>query len=172
MDSMTKDLVDAIAKLAIPIALIWIGFLITTRIEKQKSELARSSEFKVKWADNFYDKCQEFTFATDRYMSILFFITEQEKECDRITALKSELTDERYKLNMSISELILAIDRMSLFAIKTGADVKKSAEKIPTYFEKMMTTGTGTYDELIALQHIFNKNVKAAHAEMLEIGPM
>ncbi|MBS1157994.1 MAG: hypothetical protein H6R15_413 [Proteobacteria bacterium] len=163
--SAVKDWVDALSKLATPFALVWIGLLIVKRVEMRKAGVARSSDFKKRWADNFYDTSQEFMRSTERYMSIL---NQFQLITDPDGVHGTKLQEELSLLNVRLGELHLAIRRLSYFAPTKGLDAIKTATSVQDYLAELIRSRKGSFDKLISLQNAFNQAVREAHAEMLD----
>ena len=160
-----KDWIDALSKLAIPFVLAWIGLLIVRRVETRKADVARSSDFKKRWADNFYDTSQEFMRSTERYMSIL---NQWQGMADPNGVHGTNLQEELNTLNVRLGELHLAIGRLSYFAPKKGPVAIQTATAVQDYLGEVVRSLKGSFDRLISLQNAFNQAVREAHAEMLD----
>jgi hypothetical protein len=161
-----KDLVDMGSKLLLPFILAWIGVLLVRDIETRKAGVGRSSDFKQKWADGFFDASHEFTESTERYASILNILQGMSNPNSAWgTKLQQELND----LNVRLAELLLRIQRFAYYAPSKGGEAIKATNAVQSYLDQMVTNRKGNFDLLISLQNSFNRAVREAHAEMLEI---
>jgi hypothetical protein len=161
-----KDWTDVISKLALPFVLAWLGFVVTRLIETRKAGVARSSNFKTKWADSFFETSHEFMKSTERYMSILNQIQGMK---DLANPFGRALHEELNELNIKLGELQLRINRLAYFAPLKGRVAIEASKAIQDYLVKMVAQMKGSFDHLISLQNGFNLAVQDAHAEMLDI---
>ncbi len=161
-----KEWVDIISKLALPFVLAWVGLLLVRDIEARKAGVARSSSFKQKWADSFFDTSHEFMKATERYMSILNQLQGMSNPNSPFgTKLQEELND----LNVRLGELGLRIERFAYYAPSKGLQAARASKDVQNYLTEIVRNLKGSFDQLNSLQNTFNKAVREAHAEMLEI---
>jgi len=159
-----KDWVDTLSKLAIPFVLAWIGFLVVRRVETQKAVVARSSDFKRRWADNFYEISQDFMRSVERYASILFHL---QSMADVNGPFGTKLQEELNMLNVRLGELHLGIKRLAYFAPSEGGSAIANATAVQDYLGEIVRSMKGNFDKLITLQNEFNQSAREAHAEML-----
>jgi len=165
--SAIRDWVDVLAKLAIPFVLAWIGFLIVRRVETQKAGVARSSDFKKRWADSFYETAQEFMRSTERYMSALNQLQSMQNPNG---SFGTKLQEELSALNVRLGELHLGITRLAYFAPNWGPSAVNTATAVQDYLGEIVRSIKGSFDKLVSLENAFNQAVREAHAEMLEFG--
>jgi hypothetical protein len=147
-----------------PIAVVVLGVILLRKIEHIKSEVAKSSEFTSKWAEEFWTACQEFMRCTERYMAILNQLqflpnpnnevgTKHQKEC--------------IEHNVKLAELELRIRRMVAFSPKNAENVTTPAKGILEMLSSALDTGKGNFDELFNTINSFNTAARDAHAEMM-----
>jgi hypothetical protein len=161
-----KDWADIVARLAIPFVLAWVGLLLVRDIEARKAGVGRSSSFKQKWADSFFETSQEFMKSTERYMSILNHLHGM---ANPNSAFGTKLQEELNELNLRLGELDLRIGRLAYYAPGKGPQAVKAGKAVQGYLTQMVSNLHGSFDQLISLQNSFNQAVREAHAEMLEI---
>jgi hypothetical protein len=161
-----KDSVDIASKLVLPFVLAWVGLLLVRDIEVRKAGVGRSSEFKQKWADSFYDTSHEFMQSTERYMAVL---KQLQGMANANSTFGTKLQEELNDLNVRLGELGLRIQRFAYYAPSKGHEAIRASTAVHAYLHQMMTNLQGSFDQLIALQNAFNRAVREAHAEMLEI---
>jgi hypothetical protein len=113
------------ASIATPIIVGILGVLLLRRIESIKAEVAKQSEFHKKWAEQFFDCCQEFMSSIEKELAVLLFLTGLK---DPNTEVGTELQKEISRLHPVISELELRIRRSVVFAPKTGLAVTQAAK--------------------------------------------
>ncbi|HEY2329556.1 MAG TPA: hypothetical protein VGI63_07055, partial [Verrucomicrobiae bacterium] len=145
----------------------WFGVKLVRGIESRKSQVNRSSEFIKKWADTFFDTSQKFMMSTERYMSILHQLQGMtDPNCSFGTKLQKELNS----LNVELGELGLRINRLAFYAPTRGIEVVNTQRKVQEYLTEIVKTMQGSFDHLKTLQNNFNRAVREAHSEMLELG--
>jgi len=162
----TKDLVDMASKLVLPFILAWIGVLLVRDIETRKAGVGRSSDFKQKWADGFFDASHEFMESTERYASILNIL---QGMSNPNSVFGTKLQEELNELNVRLGELGLRIERFAYYAPSKGGEAIKTSKAVQSYLTQMVNNLQGNFDRLNSLQNSFNRAVREAHAEMLEI---
>lgn len=124
-------MVDAgkiISELATPVAVTIIGVLLLRRVEGIKTEASRQSYFQTKWAEQFFDCCQNFLCTIERVLALLTYISHQKNPNDD---LGTELQKEIAHLYPKIIELELRIRRSVVFAPLIGSDAKNSSQLHP-----------------------------------------
>jgi len=72
-------------------------------------------------------------------------------------------------LNVLLGELALRIERFAYYAPTKGLEAVRASKAVQNYLTQIVSNLKGNFDQLIALQNSFNKAVREAHAEMLEI---
>lgn len=164
---MTPELFELI-KLAVtattPISVVVLGLAFLRKVEGVKAEVTKQSDFHKKWAEAFFDTCQQFMSSMERYMALLNQIKELENPNGLIgTAHQNELNS----LNVVLSELELRIRRSVVFAPVYGLGVSVAAKEAFAELRQMVNTMQGSFDSLHLKINLFNKAVKVAHSEML-----
>jgi hypothetical protein len=81
--------------------------------------------------------------------------------------LSSELAEEIARLHPTLAELELRIRRSVVFAPVSGASVTEAAGACIALTGKLIASGRGNVDEIIAQMNAFNFASRKAHAEML-----
>ena len=83
---MDKDFLlkvaQILAMLLTPIAVTVLGMMLVRRIEGIKAEATKRSALHVRWADEFFDACQQFLRALEREIAILTFLTHRQDRND------------------------------------------------------------------------------------------
>jgi hypothetical protein len=160
-----KDWADILSKVAIPFLLAWVGLLLVRQAEERKAGISRSSDFKKRWADNFYDSSHEFMSSTERYMSAL---NQLQGMKDPNGTFGTKLQEELSELNVRLGELHLRIQRLAYFAPRKGRAAIQAATDVQDYLGLLVRNMKGSFDRVISLQSSFNHAVRDAHAEMLD----
>ena len=67
---MEIETIKLLASVATPVVLAIFGLLLLRKIESVKATVAKQSGFQTKWAEVFFDCCQEFMKAVERDLSL------------------------------------------------------------------------------------------------------
>ena len=67
----TLEAVKLIVSAATPIVVAILGILLLRRIESVKASVAMQSDFRKRWADQFFQCCQSFLVALERELALL-----------------------------------------------------------------------------------------------------
>jgi hypothetical protein len=154
------------ATLLTPIVVAILGILLLRRVEGVKSAVAHRSEFHRKWAEQFFECCQQFMGAIEKELAVLRFLSDS-KEPNNETGTK--LQNEISLLVPVILELELRIRRSVVFAPTAGPSVSRAAIECITLTHTLFRLRKGNLDEIIAKMNEFNLAARAAHAEMLGV---
>jgi len=149
-----------------PVVVALLGILLLRRIEGVKTAVAHQSEFHRRWADQFFECCQQFMNAIEKELAALRFLSDS-KEPNNETGTK--LQNEISLLLPVISELELRIRRSVVFAPTTGPAVSQAAYECITLTHTLFRSRKGNLDEIIEKMNEFNLAARIAHAEMLGI---
>src|SRR5437660_689449 len=120
------ELLKLLAGLLTPIVVVVLGILLLRRVEGVKTAVAHQSEFRRKWADQFFDCCQQFMNAIEKELAVLRFLSDS-KEPNNETGTK--LQTEISLLLPVILELELRIRRSVVFAPIAGSAVSQAANE-------------------------------------------
>jgi hypothetical protein len=115
-----------VAGLATPIMVTVLGVMLVRRIEGIKAEAAKQSAFHVRWADEFFDACQQFLRALEHEMAILAALTSREKKNDD---RGMKMQRDQSETHFLAFELQLRIQRCAAFAPQYGDRASKLAEE-------------------------------------------
>jgi len=152
-----------ITQIITPILIFIFGFLFLKSIENIKQQIERQSHFYKKWADEFFNTCDEFMKCTERMLALLTFISNNPNINETWMHYQKELND----LFPALSELELRIKRFVPFAPKFGNCVKTNASEILNKLSELFKQKKGNVDPIVNLIVEFNKAAKLAHGEML-----
>ncbi len=171
---MTKDEISfwleigkLVGSISTPIVVTVLGVLLLRRIEAVKAGIAKQSEFHRKWAEQFFECCQEFMQAIERDLALLTVIAGLKDPNDDFG---TELQKEVSRLNSTLSELELRIRRSVVFAPIAGGSVTNSAGECIALVGKLLSSRAGNLDQIIGKMNEFNVASRRAHAEMLGVG--
>lgn len=171
---MTKDEISfwleigkLIGSISTPFVVTIIGVLLLRRIEAVKAGVAKQSEFHKKWAEQFFECCQEFMQAIERDLALLTIAAGLKDPNDEFGA---ELQKEISRLHPTLSELELRIRRSVVFAPTAGGSVTSAAGECIALVGRLISARAGNLDQIISKMNDFNVASRKAHAEMLGVG--
>lgn len=160
------EIAKLLVSMVTPLIVAVIGILLLRRIEGTKAEFTKQSEFHTKWAEQFFECCQEFLKSIERELTILQVISNLDNLDDEFgTKLQKEIS----LLHVNISETELRIRRSVVFAPSTGKAVTKASHECIELVGNLVKSRKGNFDEIISKMNDFNKAARKAHAEMLGI---
>jgi hypothetical protein len=162
--NLSIEIGKLLASIATPIVLAAFGLLLLRRIESVKAIVAKQSGFETKWAELFFECCQEFMKALERDLSLWKCLSGLEKPNDEFG---SDLQRQISQLNVAIPELELRIRRCIVFAPSTGAEVAATVDECMRLLKELTVQRKGNLDEIILKMNEFNNASRTAHAEML-----
>ena len=154
------------ASVATPIVVAILGILLLRRIEGVKAAVAKQSEFHKKWAEEFFECCQEFMKTLERELALLTILNGLKNPNDEFG---TELQKEASRLHPNLSELELRVRRSVVFAPSTGGSVTQAAGECIALTGTLVASRKGNLDEIIGKMNEFNVASRKAHAEMLGI---
>lgn len=157
---MDLELILNLAQIATPIV---IGYFLFKSIENSKQQIERQSHFYKKWADEFFNTCDEFMKCTERMLAFLTFVSHNPDINETCSHYGKEYND----LFPRLLELELRIRRVVPFAPKFGNPVANNASEIFVKLSELCKQKKGNVDPIINLIAEFNKAAKLAHGEML-----
>ena len=161
-----STLASSIATAIASIAAIVISTLLLRKIEGIKIAVAGKSEFHKRWAEQFFDCCQNFMQAVEKELALLTILSSSK---DKNGELGAEWQKEASCILPIISELELRIRRSIVFAPQTGDTVTAAASKCTAQLSKLISSGQGSVDPIISEMNAFNVASHEAHAEMLNL---
>jgi hypothetical protein len=161
---MCEFLLEVAKVLATPIVVAILGVLLLRRIESVKSEVAKQSDFHKKWAEQFFECCQEFMQTLEKDLALLTVLAGLKNMNDEFG---TELQKEISRLSPTLSELELRIRRSVAFAPSTGAAVTKAASECLALTRELLGSMKGNVDDIISKMNEFNIAARKAHEEML-----
>ena len=153
-----------IVSMVTPIVVIFLGVLLLRHIEGVKAMVTKQSGFSSKWADEFFDCCQQFLQALERELAILTVFS---KIKDQKGTFSSECLEELQQLHIKLAELELRIRRNVLFAPSAAHEVTKAAGECFALTAELIDSKGGDVDMIISKMNEFNIASRSAHAEML-----
>jgi hypothetical protein len=155
-----------VAGLATPIVVTVLGVMLVRRIEGIKAEATKQSAFHVRWADEFFDACQQFLRALEHEMAILVALTGREEKNDD-DGMKMQC-DQR-KTHFLAFELQLRIQRCAAFAPQYGDRASKLADDSFSLVNRLVADKEGRREPIFQKLYEFNQYARQAHAEILAL---
>ena len=160
------EILKVIASFSTPFVVAVVGVLLLRRIEDIKATVAQQSDFQRKWADQFFETCQEFMRAVEKEISIFTCLGVLENPKGEAGA---KLLQEIATLHQLIPELEVRIRRCVVFAPKTGSAVTRTAQECLDLIRGFLEKWQGNTDIIVSKMNEFNTASRTAHAEMLGI---
>ena len=157
-------LIVSIVSATTPIVLFFVGRLLLRQIEGVKTAVASQSDFRKKWAEEFFGCCQRFMQALERQLALLTVRCRGTGAAEKFGA---DVKDEIDRLVPTLSELELRIRRCVVFAPMSGSSASKAASDCIALTGKLLEERKGNVDEIIGKMNEFNRASREAHAEML-----
>jgi hypothetical protein len=117
-----------------------LGVMLVRRIEGIKAEATKQSAFHVRWADEFFDACQQFLRALEHEMAILVALTGREEKNDD-DGMKMQC--DQSETHFLAFELQLRIQRCAAFAPQYGDRASKLADESFSLVNKLVARKVG-----------------------------
>lgn len=162
------EVLKLVATFATPIVVLVLGILVIRRIEGIKAVVARQSDFRRKWADQFFDSCQDFLRALERELAAFRTIANL-SDLKQHDGLGEDLQKEICRLHPTIMELELRIRRCVVFAPMAGPEVSANAIACLNLVGSLVAKKTGNLDIITHQMNMFNTAARRAHAELLHL---
>jgi hypothetical protein len=143
------------------------GILLLRRIEGVKALVAKQAKFEKRWAEEFFDCCQQFMQALERNLALLTALPGLQ---GRNETVHTESHDEIFRLSLTLAELELRIRRSVVLAPRSGSSATKAASECVALTGKLLTARQGNLDEITSKMNEFNLASRVAHGEMLGLG--
>lgn len=159
-------IVDLIAKVGTPLAILYLGISTTRYVATVKEKVSLTSDFNKQWADDFYKTSSEYLRCLEKCSVYFYFITHSQNKNDE---LGRKMQEETNALLMDTYEYNLSIRRFSFLSPMNKDELVQSSQDIQDYLVKISRERVGSLDELISLQNRFNACSRKAHSEMLKI---
>ncbi|MDR3537824.1 MAG: hypothetical protein P4L71_15105 [Acetobacteraceae bacterium] len=155
-----------LATLLTPIIVTVLGVVIVRRIEGIKAEATKRSAFHVRWADEFFDACQQFLRALEREIAILTFLTHR---ADRNDEDGMKMQRDQGEVHFLAYELQLRIRRCAGFAPQNQDRISKLAKGSFSLVNNLVADRQGNLDPIFQILNDFNNCARQAHAEILAL---
>lgn len=158
--------IATILSILTPLLVIGFGVYFHRRLEGIRAEASRQSDFRTKWAEQFFNCCQDFLRANERNLALICRFPGLP---DKNGSSAIELTKEVEQLHIQITELSVRIRRCLVFAPKTGQVAVVAAKECLDLVSNSLKAKHVNVDEIIESMNRFNKLSRDSHAEMLGI---
>jgi hypothetical protein len=155
-----------VAGLAPPIIVTVLGVVLVRRIEGIKADTTKQSAFHVRWADEFFDACQQFLRALEREIMILTYLTHREEKNDE---RGMKMQRDQSETHFLAYELRLRIRRCAVFSPEHRDQVSKLAEESFSLVNKLVADRGGNLEPVFQKLNEFNQCARQAHAEILAL---
>jgi hypothetical protein len=144
-----------------------LGVVIVRRIEGIKAEATKRSAFEARWADEFFDACQQFERALERQMVILVLLTQRinsnDEDCLKMQREQSEIHARAFELKFRIR-------RCAAFAQQGQVRISELADDSFLIINDIVAGKPGNLDVVFKKLAEFNDCARAVHAEILALG--
>ena len=155
-----------VAGLTTPIIVTALGVVLVRRIEGIKADTTKQSAFHVRWADEFFDACQQFLRALEHEAVILIYLSHTgEKNNERGTKRQ----EEQGEIHFLVYELQLRIRRCAVFAPNHRDEISKLAEDLFFLVNKLVASRKGNLEPIFQKLNEFNRCARQTHAEILAL---
>lgn len=156
-----------VAGLTTPIIVTVLGVVLVRRIEGIKADTTKQSAFHVRWADEFFDACQQFLRALERETVILIYLTHIEEKGGEVGM---KMQHEQTEVHFLAYELQLRIRRCAVFAPNHRDQISKLAEDSFSLVNKVVASREGKLEPIFQKLNEFNQCARQTHAEILALG--
>lgn len=164
-----SEVANLSVRLANPVVVAVLGILLLRRVEGIRAAVTQKSEFRRKWAEQFFDCCQEFLETLGRELALLTALSADTQ--NKNTSNKAEVFEEIRRLGIRLAELELSIKRSIVFAPSRGLSVWKAVEQCMADRKKLSAElregKRASVDPTIETMNAFNVASREAHREML-----
>lgn len=154
------------AGLTTPIIVTALGVVLVRRIEGIKADTTKQSAFHVRWADEFFDACQQFLRALEREAVILIHLTHREEKNDE---RGMKMQNEQTEIHFLAYELQLRIRRCAVFAPNHREEISKLAEDSFSLVNRLVASREGNLEPIFQKLNEFNQCARQTHAEILAL---
>lgn len=161
---MNLDWILQIILITVQVVICAVGYLFFKRTESMKNQMERESYFYKKWANEFFDTCNEFMKCSERVLALL---RQRMLLQDPKGEIGTRYQEECYDLSVNLTELELRICRILFCKVSSARDVKKQVAQICAKLATMIQGERGNMDKVIQLIEDFSSAVRVAHGEML-----
>ncbi len=150
-----------------PLTIILIGIIINRKLEKSKIEYLKEKEWQILWADRFMNSAIELNTNISLLICTLFELQDVRNGSKGYN--ESELVKKLIICMHNIHINEWDIKNYTQFAEKNGQRVIEVLEEILDALRNIIRTRHGNIEPVRKKQFDFNKVVRNAHAEILNI---
>lgn len=147
-----------------PIIVLFIGLKISKKIEKNKLNVLKEKEWQVKWAEMFLKHATDFNDNISKVVWLLFNLQSETKQ-NKIDEIWLEISE----CDNRLSEINWNIKNYAQFSEKYQKDVIMVQQKLMDSITQIISKGEGDLEEVRRLQFTYNKAVRNAHSEILNM---
>ncbi|WP_107671303.1 hypothetical protein [Cyanothece sp. BG0011] len=167
---LTLEILKLIASFLTPVIILIFGIVINRKLENAKSILSKEKDWQTWWADKLLNVCHNYNSSiTDIvvYLSQAIRISEEQ-----LSGWENELHEKEIKLREALRRLEYLdweIKNYTQFSHKHGYKVLDKAKQLFSLIGNLQKNKQGNLEDIRKLQFQFNKAVRLAHAEILEL---
>ena len=162
------EILQTAAAFSTPLVVLFLGLLISRRLERLKLSLSKEKEWRTKWADIFFARSIEFNNAVEDVVLLLFEIGQiSQRETDDATAKTKEKTTNIFIAveRLTRTEWLLKIPLQ--FSPHHAQAVRTTASSVFGLVQELLKTKVGNLDIIHEALFKFNEAARNAHREML-----
>ena len=164
------EILELIASLVTPVIILIFGVFINKNLEKSKVTLSKENNWQVWWATKFLEVCHSYSNSVTEIITGLFQLKQIEEEKKSNWKIESEEKLNIIRKNMrEIQRLDWEIQNYIQFAIKMGEEVSRNQKELYNLIGELINKRQGDLETIRNRQFQFNKSVREAHAEILEL---
>lgn len=161
---MTIEILKLSLSLLTPILVLIVGLIISKKLEKNKLNVLKEKEWQVKWAEMFLKHATDFNDNITIVICSLFNLqneTDQNKITETLTRISAS--------SSRISEIDWNIRNYAQFSKLYQNDVISAQQKLMDSIRELISTRKGNLEEIRRQQFEYNKAVRNAHSEILNM---
>lgn len=159
---MTLDNFKNIAEICTPFLVFIFALLLLRKTEQIKSSVSKSSDFSMKWANEFFEIYKSFLNDAEDIMNLLFRLQSDKEHLDKIVKKLGECIT-----SLTKSELHMSIMLSSFPEIDNKLETY--SQKIVNALSDMIETKKGNFDEIKKMISNFSNIARKVHAQLLKI---
>nr|WP_314682425.1 hypothetical protein [uncultured Prevotella sp.] len=159
------DILIEVLKMCIPSVLGFIlSYMVLKKTERVKLNVLKEKEWHVKWADTFFKLTIEFNENYTIVVSSLYYLQSAENEEE-----EKKLHNRIYEHCRNLSEIDWQIQHYLQFSNTYKDEVIKAQKNLMDKIYELNKEKEGDLEKIRELQFEYNKLVRKAHAELLEM---
>lgn len=172
MSDELANLVQSIAAVATPLAVLFVGYFINRTAQDRSETLARSTSWHEHWADDFLNSANELDECAGEVFMLFWKAAMQSQNPNVFPNWESqqrELHDQYLPSVLAAFGAHLELLKFIKFAPITGSNLSKAADQLVEELRSWISSNGGQAERFHSLRFEFNKCVRKTHAELLTL---